>query len=102
MAWRAAARFDALKAAVCATIPAASAATSTSTRCARPSVTGSVTAIVEFRSARSIWCVRYRTVTTFVYPAAHGFNCNDRDSFDPEAAAAARERTLGHLRKHVK
>jgi carboxymethylenebutenolidase len=33
--------------------------------------------------------------------ADHGFNCNDRASYNPEAAKLARERSLGFLKKHL-
>ncbi|MFP5397825.1 MAG: dienelactone hydrolase family protein [Gammaproteobacteria bacterium] len=36
-----------------------------------------------------------------VYDAGHGFNCEQRASFDAAAAALARERTLAFLRRHV-
>lgn len=35
------------------------------------------------------------------YPAGHGFNCDQRPSYDAESAMRARERTLGFLREHV-
>jgi len=37
-----------------------------------------------------------------VYPAGHGFNCDERADHDPESAALARERTLQFLREHLK
>jgi carboxymethylenebutenolidase len=37
----------------------------------------------------------------FIYPADHGFNCDQRGSYDAAAATLARERTLGFLRRHV-
>jgi carboxymethylenebutenolidase len=37
----------------------------------------------------------------FVYAADHGFNCDQRASFDAAAAKQARERTLGFLRRHL-
>ena len=37
----------------------------------------------------------------YVYPAGHGFNCDQRDSYDAAAAKLARERTLELFRKHV-
>ena len=37
----------------------------------------------------------------FVYPADHGFNCDQRKSYDAAAARLARERTLEFLRQHV-
>ena len=36
---------------------------------------------------------------TFIYPAGHGFNCNQRHDFDPASAALARERTLGFFQR---
>ena len=40
-------------------------------------------------------------VPVYVYPAGHGFNCDQRGSFDAASAKLARERTLAFLRKHV-
>ncbi|MCK6453926.1 MAG: dienelactone hydrolase family protein [Alphaproteobacteria bacterium] len=36
-----------------------------------------------------------------VYPADHGFNCDDRRQYDATAARLARERTLAFFRQHV-
>jgi carboxymethylenebutenolidase len=36
-----------------------------------------------------------------LYPANHGFNCDQRGSYDAPSAKLARERTLAFLRKHV-
>ncbi len=40
-------------------------------------------------------------VPVYVYPADHGFNCEDRKQHDPAAAKLARERTLAFFRSHV-
>jgi carboxymethylenebutenolidase len=37
----------------------------------------------------------------YVYPAGHGFNCDQRASYHAESARLARERTLAFLRSHV-
>ncbi len=37
----------------------------------------------------------------FIYAADHGFNCDQRGSYDAPAAKQARERTLAFFRKHV-
>ena len=37
----------------------------------------------------------------FVYPAGHGFNCDERRDYDAACARIARERTLAFLAKHV-
>lgn len=40
--------------------------------------------------------------TFHVYPnAEHGFNCDQRSSYEPRAAALARERTLAFLAEHL-
>jgi carboxymethylenebutenolidase len=38
-------------------------------------------------------------VDIFVYHAGHGFNCDQRPSYDAESAKLAWERTMGHLQK---
>jgi carboxymethylenebutenolidase len=40
-------------------------------------------------------------VTAHFYDAGHGFNCDQRGSYDEPAAKLARERTLEFFRKHV-
>ena len=37
----------------------------------------------------------------FIYEADHGFNCDERGSYDEPAAKLARERTLAFFRQHV-
>jgi carboxymethylenebutenolidase len=39
--------------------------------------------------------------TYHVYAADHGFNCDQRGSYDAPSAALARERTLGFLAEHL-
>src|SRR6267378_667823 len=40
-------------------------------------------------------------VTSFVYPAGHGFNCDQRGSYHADSAKLARTRSLEFLRKHI-
>jgi carboxymethylenebutenolidase len=40
-------------------------------------------------------------VQVFLYPAEHGFNCDQRRSYDPASAQLARQRTLAWLRQYV-
>jgi carboxymethylenebutenolidase len=40
-------------------------------------------------------------VEVYLYPAEHGFNCDQRRSYDPASARLSRERTLAFLRRHV-
>jgi carboxymethylenebutenolidase len=45
---------------------------------------------------------RYPEAPVYTYPGAgHGFNCEQRDSYNPEAAALARTRTLEFLARYV-
>jgi len=39
--------------------------------------------------------------TVHIYPAGHGFNCDQRGSYDAASAKLARERTLAFFRQHV-
>ncbi len=43
-----------------------------------------------------------RDVEIFTYPAAHGFSCDERGSFDPASHDKALERTLTFLARHLK
>ena len=36
-----------------------------------------------------------------VYPAGHGFNCDQRASYEPKSAEIARERTLAFFAKNL-
>jgi len=40
-------------------------------------------------------------VEIHLYPSGHGFNCDERESFDPDSARVARERTLRFLEAHL-
>lgn len=41
-------------------------------------------------------------VEVHVYHADHGFNCDHRGSYDAEAAATARQRSLAHFAEHLR
>jgi carboxymethylenebutenolidase len=47
------------------------------------------------------WAAQNPTVDVQLYAAGHGFNCDQRGSYDAPAAALARERTFAFLRRHV-
>ena len=44
---------------------------------------------------------KFKQHQIFVYEADHGFNCDQRGSYNAPAAKQARERTLAFFRKHV-
>ena len=41
------------------------------------------------------------TLPVFVYPAGHGFSCDERASYHAPSAKLARERTVDFLKKHI-
>jgi carboxymethylenebutenolidase len=53
-----------------------------------------VASVEEFKKA-------HPTLPVYIYAADHGFNCDQRPSYDASAAKLARERTLEFFRKHV-
>ncbi|HWI39427.1 MAG TPA: dienelactone hydrolase family protein [Burkholderiales bacterium] len=44
---------------------------------------------------------KFKQHPIFIYEADHGFNCDQRGSYNAPAAKQARERTLAFFRKHV-
>jgi carboxymethylenebutenolidase len=40
-------------------------------------------------------------ITLYAYKAGHGFNCDERGSYDAKSAATALDRTLAFLREHL-
>jgi carboxymethylenebutenolidase len=45
--------------------------------------------------------IAHPEITIHVYKAGHGFNCDERASYDATSAELARERTLAFLKEHV-
>jgi carboxymethylenebutenolidase len=43
----------------------------------------------------------YPELPVYMYPAGHGFNCDQRKDYEPHSAKLARERTLEFLRKYL-
>lgn len=44
---------------------------------------------------------QHATQQIFIYPADHGFNCDQRGSYHQPSAALARQRTLEFFRQHI-
>jgi carboxymethylenebutenolidase len=44
---------------------------------------------------------RHPMIPVHVYPAGHGFSCDERGSYEERSARLARERTLAFFRQHV-
>lgn len=53
-----------------------------------------VASVEEFKKA-------HPTLPVYIYDADHGFNCDQRGSYDAAAAKLAQDRTLEFFRKHV-
>lgn len=49
----------------------------------------------------SVFRTQRPDVSAYVYPAGHGFNCDERDSYDGEAAQKALARTLSWISQYV-
>ena len=47
------------------------------------------------------WRAKHPSHPVHVYEAGHGFNCDQRGSYDAPSAKLARERTLAFFREHV-
>ena len=61
---------------------------------------GETDASIPLNQARAV-AQSHPDVTVHFYAAGHGFNCDQRASYDAAAAKLARERTLAFFRKHV-
>jgi carboxymethylenebutenolidase len=61
---------------------------------------GETDASIPLNQARAV-AKSHPDVTTHFYAAGHGFNCDQRASYNAKAAKLARERTLAFFRKHV-
>jgi carboxymethylenebutenolidase len=53
-----------------------------------------VSSIEDFKKA-------HPSLPVYLYPADHGFNCDQRGAYDAPSAKLASERTLDFLRKHL-
>lgn len=61
---------------------------------------GEKDASIPVEKAREV-AKRYPDAQSFFYDAGHGFNCDQRGSYDAAAAALARTRTMEFLGKHL-
>jgi carboxymethylenebutenolidase len=61
---------------------------------------GETDASIPLNQARAV-AKSHPDATTHFYAAGHGFNCDQRASYNAAAAKLARERTLAFFRKHV-
>jgi carboxymethylenebutenolidase len=56
---------------------------------------------IPLSDAEKVRARNYPDLAIHIYPAGHGFNCDERGSHDAASAKTARERSLAFLRKHI-
>jgi carboxymethylenebutenolidase len=100
VAWLAAARVDGLAAAVPYYGGGIYGLINEQPRCPVMLHFGESDASIPIDKARAI-AAAHPEATAHFYAAGHGFNCDQRGSFDRLAAQLARERTLAFFREHV-
>jgi carboxymethylenebutenolidase len=100
IAWLAAARTSGLAAAVAYYGGAIPSLINERPRCPVLLHFGERDASIPLDNAREV-AAAHPEATTYFYPAGHGFNCDQRPSYDRAAAQLARERTLAFFRIHV-
>jgi carboxymethylenebutenolidase len=62
---------------------------------------GEKDSMIPVEGVRKLAAAHGSTTAVHLYPADHGFNCDQRGSFDAPSAKLARERSLAFLREHV-
>jgi carboxymethylenebutenolidase len=100
VAWLAAARIPGLAAAVPYYGGAIPSLNGERPKCPTMLHFGETDASIPLNQARAV-AKSHPDVTTHFYAAGHGFNCDQRASYNASAAKLARERTLAFFRKHV-
>ncbi len=56
---------------------------------------------IPLSDAEKVRAQKYPNLDIHIYPAGHGFNCDERGSYDAASAKTARERSLAFLRKYI-
>ena len=100
IAWLAAARVDGFACAIAYYGGGMPDAIGEKPRCPVLAHFGEQDAMIPVAGVRAL-AAAHPAMEVHLYAAGHGFNCDQRASFDPAAAAVARERSLAFLRRHV-
>jgi carboxymethylenebutenolidase len=100
LAWLAATRIDGVAAAVGYYGGGIAATVSEKPRCPVMLHFGETDASIPREQYESV-AATHPTVPVHIYPAGHGFNCNERASYHEPSAKLARQRTLDFLRQHL-
>ena len=100
IAWLAAARVDGFAGAIAYYGGGMPDAAGEQPRCPVLAHFGEQDAMIPVAGVRAL-AAAHPAMEVHLYAAGHGFNCDQRASFDPAAATLARERSLAFLRRHV-
>ena len=100
IAWLAAARVDGLACAIAYYGGGMPDAIAEKPRCPVLAHFGEQDAMIPVAGVQAL-AAAHPSLQVHLYAAGHGFNCDQRGSYDAAAAAAARERSLAFLRRHV-
>jgi len=100
LAWQSAARVDGLACAIAYYGGGMPNAISETPRCPVMAHFGERDAMIPLAGVHAL-AAAHPAVEVFIYDAGHGFNCDERGSFDAASAKVARERTLAFLRRYV-
>jgi len=100
LAWACASRASGLSAAVCYYGGAIPSLIDEKPRCPVMFHFGETDHSIPLEKAKQV-AAAHPQATTYYYPAGHGFNCDQRGSYDEPSAKQARERTLEFFRRHI-
>jgi carboxymethylenebutenolidase len=100
VAWMAAARLDGFACAVPYYGGGMLEAAGETPRCPVMAHFGEQDAVLPVDGVRA-FAARHQEAQVYLYPAGHGFTCDQRASYDASAAKLARERTLAFFARHV-
>jgi carboxymethylenebutenolidase len=101
LAWLAATRLDGFSAAVSYYGGGIGGFAGETPRCPVQCHFGETDSIIPLSDVEKLKQAHPQGVEVYVYPAGHGFNCDERGSYHPESAALARSRSLDFLRRHI-
>jgi carboxymethylenebutenolidase len=62
---------------------------------------GEKDSMIPVEGVKKLAAAHAATAEVHIYPADHGFNCDQRGSYHADSAKLARERSLAFLRRHV-
>lgn len=101
VAWLGATRLSSFSAAVCYYGGQIAALAEEKPRCPVMMHFGETDHAIPLTDVDKVRAMQKGAVEIHIYPAGHGFNCDERGSFDADCAKTARKRTLDLLRRHV-